>query len=65
MRRRFGASAGMLHRLRAAEARRNREIMRHARLGWTNAEIGAQFGLHEKHVSRIVSAAIRQGWYRP
>lgn len=38
---------------------RNREIMRLARRGLTNREIGERVGLHEKSVQRIVSAARR------
>ena len=50
---------------RAAEARRNREVMRLARLGWTNAEIGAEFGLTPKHISRLISEALARGRYTP
>ncbi len=43
----------------AAKARRNREIMRLARLGWTNVEISAAVHLHPKSISRIVQATLR------
>lgn len=40
-------------------AQRNRLICQFAARGYTNAEIGARFGLHEKSISRIVAAALR------
>jgi DNA-binding NarL/FixJ family response regulator len=43
-----------------ARAMRDREIMRCARLGWSNAEIGAQFALHPKSVSRVVQRVLKQ-----
>jgi hypothetical protein len=44
---------------RAAKGMRNRHIMRLARRGWTNDELGEKFDLHPKHISRIVQRLIR------
>ena len=41
-------------RQKADRVRRNREVMRLAARGWTNTQIGKQFGLHKGSVSRIV-----------
>lgn len=38
---------------------RNREILRLARTGWTNKEIGKKFSLHHVTVSRIIARAMR------
>lgn len=38
---------------------RNREILRLARTGWTNKELGKKFGLHHITVSRIITRAMR------
>jgi hypothetical protein len=47
---------------RMKRARRNREIARLARLGLTNAEIGARLEppLHPKHVARILRTALAE-----
>lgn len=42
---------------------RNREIMRLARAGQTNAKIAARFRLHPKSVQRLISAGRRAGDY--
>lgn len=44
---------------RLARGRRDREVMRLARLGWSNAEIGRKLALHPSSVSRIVQKALR------
>ncbi len=41
-------------RQKTDRVRRNREIMRLAARGWTNPQIGKQFGLHKGTVSMIV-----------
>ncbi len=38
----------------AGRLKRNREIMQRVATGWTDAEIGARFGLHPKSVNRII-----------
>lgn len=51
----------MIDRGKAAQARkrRNREMIRLARLGLTNAQIAAQFGVHRNTVQRIVAGGFR------
>ena len=39
--------------------RRNREILRLARRGWTNGELARKFELSEKHVSRVINERLR------
>lgn len=44
---------------------RDREIMRLAGLGWTNAQIGAHVGLTPQWVSRIIQRQLRiANWHR-
>lgn len=45
---------------RLSRARRNRDILRMASLGWTDKRIGASVGLHAKSVSRIVQKELRR-----
>ena len=45
---------------RINRARRDREIMRLAALGWIDARIGARVGLHPGSVSRIVQRVLRE-----
>lgn len=42
-----------------AKIARNRQIMRLASLGWSNEEIGGQFALHPKHITRIVQGTLK------
>lgn len=42
--------------------RRNREVMRLAWTGKTNAQIGRLVGLRHSSVSRIIRAKLREGW---
>lgn len=46
-------------RRRMAKEKRNREILRLARRGWSNAELARHFGLAPSTVSRIVADALR------
>lgn len=39
-------------------ARRNREIVRRAGAGWTNADLADRYGLTDGHITRIVRAAV-------
>ena len=41
--------------LRQQRQIRNREIMQRVAKGWTNAEIGRRYGVHEKHIARIIA----------
>lgn len=43
----------------AKRAERNREIMRLAALGWTNAEIGRRVRLSPGYVSQVISKTLR------
>lgn len=45
----------------AQRRERNREILRCAARGWSNAKIADRFGVHPATVSRAVTAAMRRG----
>ncbi len=45
---------------RIARARRNRQVMRLAALGWHDRDIDPRVGLHPKSVSRIVQRELRK-----
>ncbi len=44
---------------RARRLERNREVMRLAALGWTNAQIGHRVGLSPAYISQIISKQLR------